>query len=67
MSATPPIVGGPPPVPRAEWFVESDGAPLGPITLRELRDRLSDGRSAATSLVWREGMADWTPAQEALD
>ena len=59
--------GSPPPPPEAEWWVAEDGAPVGPITLPELRARLRDGRSAATSLVWREGMAAWTPAQEALD
>ncbi|WP_372425133.1 DUF4339 domain-containing protein [Salinarimonas chemoclinalis] len=57
---------GPPPLPPAEWYVAHEGAPLGPITLPELRARLADGRSAAEALVWRDGMGDWLPASEAL-
>ncbi|TVR05795.1 MAG: DUF4339 domain-containing protein [Salinarimonadaceae bacterium] len=59
--------GGPPPLPSSEWWVEHEGAPLGPLTLPELRRRLDDGRSSPASLVWREGMDNWKPAQDALD
>lgn len=57
----------PPPLPRAEWWIERDGAPLGPITLPELRARLAEGPAGDATLVWREGMAAWTPARDALD
>ncbi len=67
-SAPPPLptVGAPPPLPTAEWYVEDNGAPVGPLTLDALRARIADGRSTEGNLVWRDGMADWAPAREAL-
>lgn len=58
--------GGPPPLappPPAEtqtdasWFAAIDGAPQGPFTREQVRDR----GLAPDTLVWREGMQDWTP------
>lgn len=57
--------GGPPPLAApaaqeqvgASWFAAIDGEPRGPFTEETLRER---GLSADT-LVWRDGMPDWTP------
>jgi hypothetical protein len=68
-AATGPVggpAGGPPPMPEAVWWVDDNGTPLGPLTLPQLQARLADGRSTAATLVWRDGMASWTPAATAL-
>ncbi len=55
---TPPPLAAAEPAPAgdAAWYIASDGAPLGPFAPDELRAR---GVTPDT-LVWREGMADWT-------
>ena len=63
---TPSSVPSPPPLPAAEWWVAEEGQPSGPITLPELRARVTEGRITPETLVWREGMADWAPVSEAL-
>lgn len=56
---TPPPLAAPEPAPPAStaaWYVASDGAPQGPFALDELRARTL----SPDTLVWRDGMADWT-------
>ncbi|CAA6694112.1 MULTISPECIES: DUF975 family protein [unclassified Lentimonas] len=43
------------------WFYEKDGAQQGPISEAELKSLVEAGTLAAHNLVWREGMADWSP------
>ena len=57
--APPPIVNAP-----AEWHYERRGQSQGPVTARAVRALVSQGRLEGTSLVWREGMADWRPVSE---
>lgn len=53
----------PPPLPAGRSFhVARDGKPEGPFELAELRQQLREGRLAADSLVWAEGMAGWEKA-----
>lgn len=49
------------------YWVEENGAPLGPISLNELLARLEDGRTPVTGLVWKQGLADWVPANSLLE
>jgi hypothetical protein len=44
-----------------KWYYESNGQPKGPILESELRRLRDEGKIAADSLVWSEGMEDWAP------
>jgi predicted Zn finger-like uncharacterized protein len=45
----------------AIWFTAIDNAPVGPITARAVDEHRKAGKVDDSSLVWREGMADWIP------
>jgi hypothetical protein len=44
-----------------EWRVAVKGEQRGPFTLDQLRAMLADGRLPPDTLVWKPGMANWTP------
>ena len=46
---------------RIHWFVAIDNAPVGPISARKVHDHREAGRIQDATLVWKEGMVDWTP------
>nr|MDT0660143.1 SPFH domain-containing protein [Micromonospora sp. DSM 115978] len=57
--------GGPPPLPNQEqWYAGIGGQQHGPFDRTGLAERVSGGAVTATTLVWRAGMAAWTPAGE---
>jgi hypothetical protein len=45
-----------------EWHYIQDGQPQGPVTSMQLHQFAAAGRLKGTDLVWKEGMAEWTPA-----
>jgi hypothetical protein len=45
------------------WFYESNGQPRGPISDAELDQLVAKGEIIPTTLVWREGLANWQPLQ----
>jgi uncharacterized RDD family membrane protein YckC len=47
------------------WYYVQQGKQAGPVTEEQLDDMVRSGRMAADTLVWREGMAEWTPYQQA--
>ena len=47
------------------WYYEKAGQRQGPITEAELDRLLASGEITATTLVWSEGMANWTPLAQA--
>lgn len=49
---------------KAEWQVVENGAPSGPFTVAQIRQRIAAGLIAADQLVWKAGMTDWAPAQK---
>jgi hypothetical protein len=56
---------GVPPLPNSSaprWYFEYEGEPRGPEALSSLRLRLTRGEIGPETLVWREGLDDWTPA-----
>ena len=54
----------PPPVPAAvAFFVAMDGKQAGPFDVATLAGNLQRGLLLRSSLVWRQGMASWTPAE----
>jgi hypothetical protein len=46
-----------------EWYFGVQGQPIGPISRREVRDRLGIGELDAATLTWREGMDNWIPLE----
>lgn len=44
-----------------EWhFGTTDGGQGGPISAEDLRDRIRSGAFSADTLVWKNGMSQWT-------
>jgi membrane protease subunit (stomatin/prohibitin family) len=55
----------PPPIPgAASYFVAVDGKQTGPFDMQTLASQVSMGRLTPQSLVWSQGMAQWTAARE---
>jgi membrane protease subunit (stomatin/prohibitin family) len=53
----------PPPIPgAATYFVAVEGQQTGPFDLQTLAAQAVSGRLTQQSLVWTQGMAQWTPA-----
>lgn len=46
------------------WFYEKAGTPQGPVAQAQLASMLRSGEVSASTLVWTETMAEWTPARE---
>lgn len=46
----------------SNWFVAVDGKSLGPLTTEQVLIGLASGQYTETTLVWRDGFADWQPA-----
>ncbi|MEE9392915.1 MAG: GYF domain-containing protein [Planctomycetota bacterium] len=43
------------------WYYEDQGHRAGPVSPSSLQALRNSGAIAGTTLVWREGMSDWTP------
>jgi hypothetical protein len=53
----------PPPLPQAEqWFVGVNGQQQGPFDRAQLAQQAAAGQLRPDLLVWKAGMAQWTPA-----
>lgn len=53
----------PPPIPGSEtYFVAAAGKQTGPFDMQTLASQASMGRLTQQSLVWTQGMKEWTPA-----
>src|ERR1700674_3450736 len=46
-----------------DYFVVEQGQKKGPLDLSVLETMRRDGSLSETTLMWRDGMADWQPAQ----
>lgn len=58
----------PPPLsPQAGFFAAINGVQSGPFTLPELQNRIQSGQIARQTLVWKNGMAGWVPAEQATE
>ena len=64
MSSPPhPAVATPPPIPAATtYFVADGGRQTGPFDLQALASQAAAGALTRETLVWAQGMAQWTPA-----
>ena len=55
----------PPPIPQSiQWFAAVNGQQKGPFDPAALQAKINDGTVARDTLIWRQGMANWTPASE---
>ncbi|APR74959.1 arylesterase-related protein [Minicystis rosea] len=46
--------------PDYDWFAGIRGTPTGPMRRAEIRERIEAGDIDADTLVWREGIAEWS-------
>jgi len=44
-----------------EWYYVDKGQHAGPLTTEQLKAYVGNGQLPATTLVWRQGQAEWTP------
>ncbi len=55
----------PPPLPQAaQFYVAVNGQQTGPFDSAALQNEARAGRLTRDSLVWKAGMAQWTPAEQ---
>jgi GYF domain 2 len=45
-----------------EWYYAKDNQQLGPIPASQLKQLATSGQLSPDDLVWKEGMAEWSPA-----
>jgi membrane protease subunit (stomatin/prohibitin family) len=58
----------PPPLPAAAgYFVGTGGVQSGPFDLAALAAKVRDGSLTRSTLVWKQGMAEWTAAERVAD
>ena len=50
-----------------EWYYAKNNRQEGPVPGEALRAMIGSGEVAPTDLVWREGMAEWSPAGEVTE
>ncbi len=54
----------PPPPPPVTWHIAENGQSVGPFTPPQLAQAVSAGRVRPDTLVWTQGMAGWTAANQ---
>lgn len=65
LATQPPPLNQPPAVPTIKpYFVAVNGQAAGPFDEATLRQMIARGELKRDTLVWAEGMADWTPADK---
>lgn len=45
-----------------EWYAENQGKRVGPMPREQLSTMVTSGQITPTTLVWREGLGEWTAA-----
>jgi len=48
----------------SDWYYAADSEQKGPINESELKASLASGKLSAETLVWKDGMENWTPASQ---
>jgi membrane protease subunit (stomatin/prohibitin family) len=58
--------GAPPPLPSTapRYYLGVGGQQLGPFDMNGLRSEAQAGRLARSTLVWKDGMSSWEPAEK---
>ena len=61
----PPPAAGPPPLPsQAQWYAGIGGVQQGPFDVNTLAAQVRSGAITPATLVWKQGLAQWVPAQQ---
>lgn len=64
MPVTPPSADNQTATQSADWYMSAqDGTQQGPFSWSALQEHVSSGRLHRPDLVWKEGLADWVPAE----
>jgi len=50
-----------------EWYYAEGQQRQGPLAVTEIRQRFQRGQLTLDTLVWREGMAEWTALRQVVD
>lgn len=66
-AAAPPPVAPPPMPPQLLYYAVVNGAQSGPFDTNALRQHIGSGAIGRSTLVWRQGMANWLAAGEVGD
>jgi len=48
----------------SDWWYASDGNSRGPVSTEELCHLLTSGTLGPTTLVWKQSMKNWQPAEQ---
>ncbi len=48
----------------SDWYYAADNEQKGPINESELKAQLASNKISGDTLVWKDGMDNWTPASE---
>ncbi len=48
----------------SEWHYSRDGETYGPVSSADLKKLAATGKLLRTDLLWKDGMADWKPADQ---
>ena len=58
------MVASPQLPPEEEWWVGIDGRKEGPLKTSKIKELLSSGKITYDTLIWKDGMKDWTMVSE---
>jgi hypothetical protein len=47
-----------------EYYLAQNGQQLGPFSLDQIKEKLSDGSIRSTDMIWTAGQADWLPIHQ---
>lgn len=60
--------GGPPPIPgAAAWYAAVNNQQVGPLDEAGLKEKIAAGQISRQTLIWKNGMAQWTPAERVME
>jgi membrane protease subunit (stomatin/prohibitin family) len=63
-----PQAAGPPPLPQqTQWYAAINSQQAGPFTSDQVREMIANGQISRDTLVWKQGMGDWTQAGQVTD
>ena len=58
----------PPPIPGSvSYFAALGGQQVGPLDMQTLQSKVSSGEIGRTTLVWKQGMQQWTAAEQIVE
>ena len=50
----------------SNWYYVKDGATIGPVSSRQLKQLAENGTLSSSDLVWKDGMKDWQQASQVI-